>query len=103
MFLFPTVPFFPGLHCLARLTMYLFQGEISMYLSPRSKVSIFLSMITLLGVVGSMLVVFISYRTTYAATHAVTVQYNGTPGTATRLSTSRPALARTVPGAGRHV
>ena len=46
---------------------------------------------------------FISYRTTYAAAHAVTVQYNGTPGTATRLSTSRPSLARTVPGAGRHV
>ena len=61
-----------------------------MHLTYRSKTRILLSMIALLGMVGTMLVAVITARTTYAA--AAPAQFHGTPGTAIRLSTSRPSL-----------
>ena len=73
-----------------------------MHLTYRSKTRILLSMIALLGIVGAMLVVVISPRTTYAAA-AVSAQFHGTPGAAIRLSTSRPSLTKPTNAGGKRM
>ena len=60
-------------------------------------------MITLLSIVAAILVTVVSYGTSYAATNAVTARYHGTPGKATRISTSRPSLANTTPSTGKRM
>jgi hypothetical protein len=72
-----------------------------MHLTYRSKTRILLSMIALLGIVGAMLVVVVSSRTTYAA--AASAQFHGTPGTAIRLSTSRPSLTNPTNAGGKRM
>ena len=72
-----------------------------MHLTYRSKTRILLSMIALLGIMGAMLVVAATSRTTYAATSSA--QFHGTPGTATRLSTSRPSLTNPTNAGGKRM
>lgn len=62
-----------------------------MHLATRSKVSILLSTVTLLGIVGALLVTFISHNApTHAAAAATTAQYHGTASTVTNYATSTP-------------
>ncbi len=72
-----------------------------MQLAYRSKMRILLSMITLLGIIGAMLVVVVSSRTTYAA--SASAQFHGTPGKAIRLSTSRPSLTNPTNASGKRM
>ena len=74
-----------------------------MHLTYRSKTRILLSMIALLGIVGAMLVAVVTARTTYAAVAAASAQFHGTPGTAIRLSTSRPSLTNPTNAGGKRM
>lgn len=69
-----------------------------MHLTYRSKTRILLSLIAVLGIVGAMLMAIVTTRTTYAA--AASAQLQGTPGSAVRLSTSRPSLTKPTTGKG---
>ncbi|HEY6540272.1 MAG TPA: hypothetical protein VIZ18_05010 [Ktedonobacteraceae bacterium] len=72
-----------------------------MHLTYRSKTRLLLSMIALLGIVGAMLVMAVTSRTTYAA--SLSAQFNGTSGTAVRLSTSRPSLTNPTNAGGKRM
>ena len=72
-----------------------------MHLTYRSKTRILLSVIALVGIVGAMLAAVVTARTTYAAVAAA--QFHGTPGTAIRLSTSRPSLTNPTNAGGKRM
>lgn len=75
-----------------------------MHLTYHSKKRFLLSMITLLGIVGAMLVTVVSSRTTYAAAASpVAARFSGAPGTAIRLSTSRPSLTNPTNAGGKRM